>query len=461
MKFIDVLRAHDANRKLYEGFSNESRQAIEEHVKRGVPLCDSIFRSHSDAYFETFRLARKMFNEGQLADLDWESIEMLESDIGEKVHLKGVGEVYLDVPYMYEDESEDPIDLVTLDIPLLIRMLEYAREDAKTDMDLHNVVDTMIELSKEGTLTMDNYNKIVNQELMKVDEARSTNIMGFMGGLSKHPEVEKVVDVFSSYDGMTALVRTRDGNAYEVDVRPAQYNKHSGVDKYTKKKEAVEESKLVLRGRSSLFDMLDELLVAWKKGEHDHDEFEKLFKALGYKVEFDGDKATLIKEAKGDIRKAIAMVLALGGAYGLSDEAKDFVDQIKQNIEAAKTAKPHPGNPDPVSKDAWVRGSDGMMRPPLTDYTNEAEYQGQDVELNKPKRGGSKKYYVYVKNPKTGKVKKISFGDPGLKTKSGNKNRAKSFAARHNCEQKKDKMTAGYWACRLPRYGLVKGGKWW
>ena len=91
----------------------------------------------------------------------------------------------------------------------------------------------------------------------------------------------------------------------------------------------------------------------------------------------------------------------------------------------------------------------------------EAEYQGKDVELNKPKRGGSKKYYVYVKNPSTGNVKKISFGDPGLKTKSGNKDRAKSFAARHNCEKKNDKTKAGYWACRLPRYGLVKGGKWW
>lgn len=96
-----------------------------------------------------------------------------------------------------------------------------------------------------------------------------------------------------------------------------------------------------------------------------------------------------------------------------------------------------------------------------SDELDEAEYQGKDVELNKPKRGGSKKYYVYVKNPKTDKVKKISFGDPGLKTKSSNKGRAKSFAARHNCEKKNDKMKAGYWACRLPRYGLVKGGKWW
>ena len=99
--------------------------------------------------------------------------------------------------------------------------------------------------------------------------------------------------------------------------------------------------------------------------------------------------------------------------------------------------------------------------PFMEEDLDEAEYQGKEVELNKPKRGGSKKYYVYTKNPKTGKVKKISFGDPGLKTKSGNKDRARNFAARHNCEKKNDKTKAGYWACRLPRYGLVKGGKWW
>jgi hypothetical protein len=82
--------------------------------------------------------------------------------------------------------------------------------------------------------------------------------------------------------------------------------------------------------------------------------------------------------------------------------------------------------------------------PFMEDDLDEAEYQGKDVELNKPKRGGSKKYYVYTKNPKTGKVKKISFGDvTGLRTKSGNKDRARNFAARHNCEKKNDRTKAG------------------
>jgi hypothetical protein len=57
---------------------------------------------------------------------------------------------------------ENPIDTTTLDIPLLIRLLEYAKEDAQTDMDLHKVAENIIRLSKEGkTLNMSDYNSIV------------------------------------------------------------------------------------------------------------------------------------------------------------------------------------------------------------------------------------------------------------------------------------------------------------
>lgn len=87
----------------------------------------------------------------------------------------------------------------------------------------------------------------------------------------------------------------------------------------------------------------------------------------------------------------------------------------------------------------------------------EAEYQGKEVELNKPKRGGSKAYYVYVKDPKTKKVKKVSFGSGGLKAKLSNKEARKNFASRHNCDQKKDRTTPGYWSCNLPRYAKSLG----
>ncbi|MBL6771125.1 MAG: hypothetical protein ISQ22_07130 [Rhizobiales bacterium] len=94
----------------------------------------------------------------------------------------------------------------------------------------------------------------------------------------------------------------------------------------------------------------------------------------------------------------------------------------------------------------------------------EAEYQGRKVKLNSPKRGGSKKFYVYVKNPKTGRVKKISWGDTtGLSVKAKDRGAVRSFVARHKCKQANDKMTARYWSCRTPRYKAlgVKGGQWW
>lgn len=92
------------------------------------------------------------------------------------------------------------------------------------------------------------------------------------------------------------------------------------------------------------------------------------------------------------------------------------------------------------------------------DYIPEAEYRGKKVALNKPKRGGSKKFYVYVKNPKTGNVKKVSFGDTGLSVKIKKKGARASFAARHKCAQKKDKTKAGYWSCNIGRYWKSLGG---
>ena len=112
-----------------------------------------------------------------------------------------------------------------------------------------------------------------------------------------------------------------------------------------------------------------------------------------------------------------------------------------------------------IGKFAMYEGEHVPLECPMM----ESEYQGKDVELNKPKAGGPKKYYVYVKDPSTGNVKKVSWGDTtGLKIKLDDKEARKSFAARHKCDQKKDKTKAGYWACNMPRYakqlGLSGGG---
>tara|TARA_R100001015_G_C4532219_1_gene98338 strand:+ start:183 stop:632 length:450 start_codon:yes stop_codon:yes gene_type:complete len=77
----------------------------------------------------------------------------------------------------------------------------------------------------------------------------------------------------------------------------------------------------------------------------------------------------------------------------------------------------------------------------------EAEYQGRKVKLNKPMQGDVKKFKVYVKNEK-GNVVKVNFGQKGMSIKKDNPGARKSFRARHKCDQKKKKTSAGYWSCR-------------
>jgi hypothetical protein len=78
----------------------------------------------------------------------------------------------------------------------------------------------------------------------------------------------------------------------------------------------------------------------------------------------------------------------------------------------------------------------------------EAEYRGRKVKLGKPMRGDVKKFRVFVRNPKTGKVKKVNFGDPNMRIKKSNPKRRKSFRARHKCSSAKDRTSARYWSCR-------------
>jgi hypothetical protein len=100
---------------------------------------------------------------------------------------------------------------------------------------------------------------------------------------------------------------------------------------------------------------------------------------------------------------------------------------------------------------------------PIMEMVNEEELEEEKKQpaLGKPKRGGSKKFYVYVKDPKTKRIKKVSFGmaGGGLRAKLNNSKARAAFSKRHNCPQKKDRTKASYWSCRLPRYARLLGFK--
>lgn len=227
---------------------------LQYHLDKEIPLHENAFRYGTEAQLSLFKEVRKLYNEEKLY-LNPEDRWLIENtDIGNYGLFEGQF-VPLDVP-MVEEET-NPTDKITMDVPLFIRMLEYAREDAKTDMDLHDVTEKALALSTSGnTLTMADYESIAGKSL------------------------------------------------------------------------------------------------------------------------------------------------------------------------------------------------------------DEAEYHGKEVSLGHPKRGGSKKFFVYVKDGD--KVKKVQFGAAGggqnLAVKIRDPKARRAFAARQNCDRKKDRTTPGYWSCNIGRYWKSLGG---
>ena len=134
--------------------------------------------------------------------------------------------------------------------------------------------------------------------------------------------------------------------------------------------------------------------------------------------------------------------------YGDEDWIEDFwrtatgeTEQLKDDQDAAVVA----------GKEAAIDAAQQLGM-------DEAKYQGREVTLNKPMAGDVKKSKVYVRDPKTGNIKKVNFGHGGktakrlgqktMKIKKSNPARRKSFRARHNCDNPGPKTKARYWSCR-------------
>lgn len=120
------------------------------------------------------------------------------------------------------------------------------------------------------------------------------------------------------------------------------------------------------------------------------------------------------------------------------------------------------GKKFPVTLPASQVKSAQQVMAQVKESINEAEYAGRKVQLGKPKRGGRKKFYVFVRNPKTKRIVKVQFGDTtGLSIKRQSTKHRKSFRARHNCENPGPRTKARYWSCRMwssqPVGKIIKG----
>jgi hypothetical protein len=153
------------------------------------------------------------------------------------------------------------------------------------------------------------------------------------------------------------------------------------------------------------------------------------------------------------------------GYFNLVNEVRDLYNQGYISLNEEDTLMVE----SDLGKITVINGKEIYLDAPFIveeELLDEAKHRGKNVKLNKPFRtpGGPKKFAVYVKSPGGG-VKKVTFGDSGkLRVRNSNKKAAKSFRARHKCDQKKDRTTAGYWSCNVGRYakqlGLSSSNSW-
>ncbi len=155
--------------------------------------------------------------------------------------------------------------------------------------------------------------------------------------------------------------------------------------------------------------------------------FKKIGKDKGAKIKQHADHEAVLKDLQSDLNLPFVAKPTKDGE----------IDLVLKTIMRKQDFK----SPDPE-----VRYED--LDEPSTEYLSESEYQGKQVELNKPFRtpGGPKKFAVYVKND-SGNVVIVRFGDPNMEIKRDDPERRKNFRARHNCADAKDKTTPRYWSC--------------
>jgi len=152
------------------------------------------------------------------------------------------------------------------------------------------------------------------------------------------------------------------------------------------------------------------------------------------------------------VRKAKSKGQVNESKYEKEETTQQTIDRLK-----ARIADPNDGGNVPFLVQKIKDLEKSLNEDEQLDEKKKAKKKKKDPPIGKPKRGGSKAYYVYVRDPKTKKIKKVSFGSGGLRAKIKNKEARNAFAKRHRCKDKKDRTKAGYWSCNLPRYASALG----
>ena len=378
-------------------------EGLQYHIDKKIPLFETVYRIGSDKHLALIKEARKMYSRN-IIDLCEDDEGLIKTHLGEFALYEGVS-VPLDLPMLKESYDYD----------------EVAQSEFGMDYDQLG--------PGEKEWVRDEIDNMLNEfSLPKFDIVKPI-INKFLGGVEKAGK--KLFDIVKREGKQTiALVK-------EIAEYVIKGEKPNAAEQKKINKQLLDIGFLALlgvtgnipvsafgilywvlqeSGVAKEFLKLDEAYSGFRRGEpEDPDSIP--FKPTGSVSEFREDLRALFGKFKGDLKNP------------------EFIKGVAQIMVSWKS----------------------LLRSQLDEAKKAKKKEKKDPPLNKPKRGGSKAYYVYVRDPKTKKIKKVSFGSGGLRAKIRNPKARKAFAARHNCKNKKDRTKAGYWSCNLPRYAPALG----
>jgi hypothetical protein len=396
-------------------------EGLRYHVENSIPLYDCIYRPGSKGFFSLISESRKMYNNGFLK-VDEDELDMLNSDLGEFALYEG-RKVALDFPISEEADYE-------------LMNEHFAGSYFSDNLGRRFSVEDVVAYAQQNH---DKYycpnfpvSKIVHDlSYWQGDEQR------MMNADTSYPLLVLIEDgVLSVADGLNRLYK-----AVNVEGKRC-------LDVYLVPKEEI--MHFAEPGR------LDEGLFSWLSGGPKLSPEQKREKEYldFYSIPVTNPKARrdYLKMLFDDPRQQKVWLDYYNQVWKPQHVNKLLKQKIKsQNINQLDERKKRRKRRKKKKSKAKKSGS---------------YYKGRKVKLNKPKRnsGSGGKFVVYVRNQKTGNIKRITFGARGMTTGLRNPARRKSFAARHRCTQKKNKLAPGYWACRIGRYPAVSGAPyttWW
>jgi len=417
-------------------------EGLQYHIDKKIPLFETVYRIGSDKHLALIKEARKMYSRNVI-DLCEEDEALIKTNLGEFALYEGVS-IPLDLPMLNESYDYDEVAQSEFG-------MDYDQLGSGEKEWVRDEIDNMS--MNESNSNYPDFD--LNKNIRYQDTVITNGMWRYTGRESGGAGVYRNLnnDQFLAFD------------RNDFDIFRKNLSSHFDFSESLNENEG-----------KAIITFKNDYEVKMNTGEGYDDDFEYFEAGEREQVYIldKNDKRTHVEF--GDGTNAFIPSDVISVQEKSLNESKiptqDQVDKffaLTQNETHYLNSKPVAGQEKTFNKmevEPWdeydLSNWNSLVRKAkskgqLNEAKKAKKKEKKDPPLNKPKRGGSKAYYVYVRDPKTKKIKKVSFGSGGLRAKIRNPKARKAFAARHNCKNKKDRTKAGYWSCNLPRYAPALG----